>query len=392
MSDLNTKVFRETKKAWKDDGVRVILNCGGTRSGKTYSILMLLALIAHGASLDGHPVIISVVTQTFPQLRTGAMRDFERIVPALLPSGSYEENKSNHSWKIRDSLIEFFSADQYEKVLGAQRDYLFINECNRLGYEVVRQLMVRTSMKVFLDYNPVTSFWVNDHILTRNDYTLIHSTYENNKKHLSPAQIAEIESHKKDRNWWRVYGEGLEGRMEGLVFPDWDIVPEFPEGCRVRYGIDFGFNDPTAIVRAGVIGDDLYLDELCYEVGLISADISSRLAYHGVQKRADRIIGDSAAAVQIETLHRDGWNIHPCKKGPGSIMAGISTMKRYKIHLTATSQNLQREFLNYTWEKDKDEKAVDMPIDSFNHAIDACRYATGDLVTRTGSYSLGFVK
>ena len=381
-----SEVYKWTQAAFLDDKVNIIVNRGGTRSGKTFSTLQLIAYIA---SQSSRPLLISVVTQTFPQLRQGAMRDFDRILPGMnIP---HDVNKTAHIYKIGKSAVEFFSADQYTKVLGAQRDILFINECNRLGYEVVRQLFVRTGGKKFLDYNPVSDFWVNSEVLTRPDAKLINSTFLNNP-FLSASQVAEIKSHEKDANWWRVYGLGLEGRLEGLVFPTWDTVTEFPEGCRVRYGLDFGFNDPTALVRVGIIGDDLYLDELVYEQGLISSDISKKMAYHGIQRRADRIIGDSAAAEQIETLHRDGWNIHPAKKGSGSIMGGISTMKRYNIHLTARSSNLQREFLNYTWEKDKNDKAVDIPIDCFNHAIDAARYATCDLVTKSGGYNLSIVR
>lgn len=305
---------------------------------------------------------------------------------------AYAENKSDHSFRIERSMVEFFSADQYEKVLGAQRDILFVNECNRLGYEVVRQLMVRTAIKVFLDYNPVSAFWINDHILSRPDHKLIHSTYEDNRENLSAAQIAEIESHRKDENWWRVYGLGLEGRLEGLVFPDWTLVDEMPEGCKVRYGLDFGFNDPTALVKIGVLGGDLYLDEQIYQRGMITAEIGAKMAKLGIVKRQDKIIGDSAAAEQIESLYREGWNIHPSKKGAGSIVGGIDTIKRYNIKVTKRSTNLQNELLNYTWEKDKNDNLLNRPIDAFCHLLDASRYAIQDLTSNTGSYNIGFVR
>lgn len=385
MADLTGRVFRESLLAWESDA-GVIVNVGGTRSGKTYSVLQLLALIANKSQA---PLLVSIVTQTFPQLRQGAMRDFEKVLSEL--PITFHENRSTHTWEIGRSKIEFFSADQYEKVLGAQRDILFVNEANRLNYEVVRQLMVRTSGKKFFDYNPVSAFWMNEEILTRPDTVQIHSTYKDNR-HLSPSQVAEIESHRKDENWWRVYGLGLEGRLEGLVFPDWDTVSEMPPGCRVRYGMDFGYNDPTTLVKVGVLGSDLYLEELLYAPGLITSDVSRKMELFGLQKRTDRIIGDSAAAEQIETLYRLGWNIHPAKKGKGSISAGISQMKEYSIHIVASSQNLQREFLNYTWEKDKNDNSLDVPIDAFNHSIDACRYALGDMSGGTGTYSIGFAR
>lgn len=380
---MTGRVFRETLAAWESEA-NIVVNVGGTRSGKTYSVLQLLALIANRSA---DPLLISVVTQTFPQLRQGAMRDFERVLAELpIP---FTENRSTHTWNIGRSKVEFFSADQYEKVLGAQRDILFVNEANRLGYEVVRQLMVRTGGKKFFDYNPVSAFWMNEHILTRNDVAQIHSTYLDNA-HLSPSQIAEIESHRRDENWWRVYGLGLEGRLEGLVFPNWEGVDAMPEGCKVRYGLDFGFNDPTALVKVGVLGEDLYLDEYLYQRGLITAEIGAKMANLGIKRRADKIIGDSAAAEQVETLYRDGWNIHPSKKGAGSIVAGIDLMKRYNIKVTKRSTNLQSELYNYTWEKDKNDKLLNQPIDAFCHLIDAARYALQDLTTNTGGYSLGF--
>lgn len=382
-ADLTGRVFRETLAAWEGEA-NIVVNVGGTRSGKTYSVLQLLALIANRSA---EPLLISVVTQTFPQLRQGAMRDFERVLAELpIP---FSENRSTHTWNIGRSKVEFFSADQYEKVLGAQRDILFINEANRLGYEVVRQLMVRTGGKKFFDYNPVSAFWMNEHILTRNDVAQIHSTYLDNA-HLSPSQIAEIESHRRDENWWRVYGLGLEGRLEGLVFPNWEGVDAMPPGCKVRYGLDFGFNDPTALIKIGVLGDDLYLEELIYQRGMISADIGARMAALGIQRRADKILGDSAAAEQIETLYRDGWNIHPSRKGAGSIVGGIDQMKRYNIKVVQSSSNLITELYNYTWEKDKNDNLLNRPIDGFCHLIDAARYALADITANNGGYSLGW--
>lgn len=379
----NRKVFNATAEAYKEKGIRYIVNRGGTRSGKTYSILQLLVFIMLKSK---KPLTISVITATFPQLRIGALRDFQNIVKDY----PHSENKTEHSFKLGNSLIEFLSMDD-SKALGGQRDILFINECNRLNYEVVRQLTVRTAKKVFLDFNPVCHFWANERIFVRNDVVVIDSTYKDNE-YLPEAQVAEIESHKNDTNWWRVYGLGLEGRIEGLVFPDWDMVESIPEGCRVRYGMDFGFNDPTTIIRVGVKEKDLYLDEECYQRGLICSDISARLEQGGVKKRADRIIADSAGAEQIETLYRMGWNIHSCKKGKDSVVSGLKKMKEYKIHITKRSVNLQNEMLNYMWEKDKNDNKLDVPIDAFNHAIDASRYALQDLEGNSGTYNIGFAR
>ena len=381
MTWQTSRVFKESLIAYNDSKVSVIINRGGTRSGKTFSVLQVLALIAlHSPK----PLVISVVTQTFPQLRQGAMRDFSKIIEGI----SYKENKSAHTFQIGNSLIEFFSADQYTKVLGAQRDILFINECNRLGYEVVRQLFVRTAGKKFLDYNPVSDFWINKEVMPRKDIAVINSTYKDNP-FLSAEQVAEIESHKHNENWWRVYGLGLEGRLEGLVFSDFELVDDIPQG-KQRVGIDFGFNDATAIVRVTIVGDTLYLDELAYLRGAISSDISVVMSNAGLTKRVDRIIGDSAAREQIETLYRDGWNIHSCVKGAGSVIGGIDKMKRYKIRVTKRSTNIINELYNYMWAKDKNDNLLNIPIDEFNHTIDAARYAVADLLENSGEYTLGY--
>lgn len=383
-----TTVFRQTIAAYNDPRYRVIVNCGGTRSGKTYSVLQLLAHICNGSQ---RALICSVVTQTFPQLRTGAMRDFVKILES--EGIAYAENKSDHSFRIERSMVEFFSADQYEKVLGAQRDILFVNECNRLGYEVVRQLMVRTSIKVFLDYNPVSAFWINDHILSRPDHKLIHSTYEDNRENLSAAQIAEIESHRKDENWWRVYGEGKEGRLEGLVYPSWDYVDAMPRECKTRYGLDFGYNDPMALVKIGVLGQDLYVQSLVYKRGITVDDLEPLMEDIGLERRKDRIVYDVAGKLEGKMLERRGWYMIECEKGKGSIIAGITRVKKYNLHIVKDGgEVVEHELLNYMWEKDRNDKSLDVPIDDFNHALDAVRYALQDLETRSGGYSIAFAR
>ena len=380
-----SEVFHKNLDAFQDSKIGCIVNKGGTRSGKTYSILQLLAFVAWNSA---KPLVISVVTQTFPQLRAGAMRDFQRIIGEGM---DYEENKSSHEFKINHSLVEFFSADQYLKVLGGQRDILFINECFRLNYEVARQLMVRTAWKKIFDYNPVANFWMNDKILTREDACLITSTYKDNE-FLSKEQIAEIESHQKDENWWRVYGLGQEGRSEGLVYPTWDIVSDFPKECKVRFGIDFGYNDPSVLVKVGIQGENLYLQELIYKRGIVTDDMDVLMEQCGLHRRGEKIIYDSAAKEQGETLFRRGWNMHPSVKGKGSILAGISRVKKYNIHIVSPSENLQTELLNYTWEKDKNDNTMDVPIDAFNHLLDSVRYALQDLEGSGGSYTLGFAR
>lgn len=380
MAWRTSRIFKENLLAYQDDSVNIIVNKGGARSTKTFSILQLLYLIALHSK---KPLTISVVTQTFPQLRQGAIRDFEKLTQEL----HLKTNLTTKTYYINNSFIEFFPAEQYQKVLGAQRDILFINECNRLNYEVVRQLLIRTSGKKFLDYNPVADFWINTEILPREDCKLITSTYLDNP-FLSSSQIQEIEKNKHNANWWRVYGLGLDGKREGLVFPNFELVDTIPDGGKVRYGMDFGFNDPTTLIKVVVIEDSLYIDELVYRSGMVSADIIKALEANELQRRKDKIIADSAGVEQIQTLYRDGWNIHSAVKGANSITEGINRINKFKIKITKRSVNVEKEFLNYMWQKDRNEQLLDIPSDDFNHAIDAIRYALKDIENNTGTYNI----
>lgn len=367
------RVFFESAKALKSDDVSIIVNCGGTRSGKTYGILQLLYLTA--CTDKNKNKVISIVSESLPHLKRGCIRDFERIMEDF--GGVAERNKTNNTYAFGSNIVEFFSADNAGKVHGSQRDILFVNECNRLPFETVRQLMIRTGGKKFFDYNPVSDFWINDRVLTRNDALLIRSTYKDNA-FLSPEQVAEIESNKDDYNWWRVYGLGLEGRLEGLVFPEFSQVDE-PRGRLLGYGVDFGFsNDQTAVVALWRDADGIILDEIVYATGLITHDLSELLKSNGLRLRQDVLICDSARPESIEELYRYGWNAKPCTKGRDSVIAGINLMKRFKIRATKRSLNLIRELRNYTWECDKEGNATNKPVDKFNHAIDAARYIVSD--------------
>ncbi len=353
---------------------RFVVNKGGTRSGKTYSILQLWYLMV---AADTGPTINSVVSETLPHLKRGAIRDFQQILSA-------ENLWSDHHWNKTDSIytfphnsavIEFFGAESPDKVHGPSRDRLFLNEAQNIAYDVARHLFVRTRGQVFIDYNPTGEFWVDQHVIGSGRERLIHSTYLDNR-FLSAEQVAEIESNRRDENWWRVYGLGETGRLEGVIY-DFRQVDAIPvEITNFLYGLDFGFtNDPNAIVRIALQGDDLWLDEVCYQKGLLNSDIAAILAGADVRKRSDDIYADSADPKSIEELYRYGYNVKPAPKGPDSILAGIHCVKRFNLHVTARSVNLIRELRNYKWDTDKHGVALNKPVDVWNHALDAVRYA-----------------
>lgn len=310
-----------------------------------------------------------------PHLKRGALRDFITILQA---NGLYkrdDHNKSNSYFKVGKSLIEFFSADNDAKLRGARRDVLYINECNNVTYEAYTQLEVRTRKKVLLDFNPVSSFWVHEKVLPLDGTKFIKSTYKDNQ-FLDASIIRSIEQRAKiDPNWWRVYGLGEIGTLEGTIFKNFDTVDEFPTECKwIAYGQDFGFtNDPSALIKVALKSGEIYLHEMIYDTGLTNQDLALKYGELGIGPH-EQIICDSAEPKSIVEIKRMGYNAKATSKGKDSINNGIDILKRYKINVTKTSLNLIKELRNYQWQKDKDGNYINKPIDNYNHAIDAVRY------------------
>tara|TARA_R110000803_G_scaffold13153_4_gene37164 strand:+ start:1122 stop:2153 length:1032 start_codon:yes stop_codon:yes gene_type:complete len=324
--------------------------------------------------------VFTIVRKSLPSLKMTAMRDFIEI---LTNAGLYSEknhNKSEHIYRLNGNIIEFVSLDQPQKKRGARRNYLFCNEANELTWEDFFQLLVRTTEKIYLDYNPSDDFhWIYDKLLTRDDVTFIKSTYVDNP-FLDHSIVSEIERLKDtDEDYWRIYGLGERGQSKATIFTFQEGGIE--EGCTLlAYGMDFGFtNDPTSIVAVYSKDHSLYIKELLYETNLTNRDISEKMKALGIDRRAE-IFADSAEPKSIEELYRMGWNVKPTKKGADSINAGIDVLKRYK--LLCEGHNLVKEMRNYKWIEDKNGKLLNKPIDAFNHAIDAMRYATFNKLTR----------
>lgn len=367
-----TYVYKQNLLAWLV-GCRVIANKGGTRSGKTYSLMSLFVTVAVTSRKQR---IIDIVSESLPHLKRGALNDIADILEheKLIEGIDYEENKSDHTFTFRTgTVIRFFSADNWGKVKGSKRDVLFINECNRIPYEVYRQLAVRTTERIFLDWNPDAEFWYEiKGIQTREGTSEIHSTYKNNP-FLSEAQIAEIESNKDDVEWWKVYGLGQTGRPQGVVYTRWQQVPEVPQhAILIGRGLDFGFtNDPTAIVDVYRLDGKLWLDERCYRKGMTNDVIAGCL--RGLNGDT---IADSAEQKSIVEIRNYGIRrIEPAQKGSDSVRAGIQVLQRYELMVTQRSLNLIYELRNYKWKEDKiTGELLKEPIDKFNHALDAVRY------------------
>ena len=350
---------------------RYVIHQGGTGSGKTYAILQYL--LSYAELNQGS--LISVVSETLPHLKRGAIRDMKRIIHEIYEGAEIIENKSDHYFKIGASIIEFFSADSAAKLRGARRDILFINECNNVDYESFQQLDVRTRKQTILDFNPVRRFWVHDDLLpllAEKDFTFIKSTYRDNP-YLTDEEKANIERRKGNANWWKVYGEGEVGIAEGLVFNNWEVAPPPPEGGAV-YGIDFGFtHSPTAIVQVNEFNGELYVKELLYKTNMHNDEIFAFASAH-LDLNA-MAIADSAEPKTIDYLFQKGWRgIKAAVKGRDSVEFGINLLLDRKINVTPDSLNLIKELREYMWDTNHKGQFIHSPVKEHDHAIDALRY------------------
>ena len=295
----------------------------------------------------------------------------------------WKEDRWNATDKIytfeTGSRIEFFSADQPEKLRGARRDRLFINECNNITLEAFEELEVRTKEFIYLDWNPTNEFWFYETVLKRTDVEHIILTYKDNEA-LSQDIINSIEQRRERKNWWKVYGLGQLGEVEGKIYKDWDIIDEIPKYARLeRYGLDFGYsNDPTAIVAIYYYDGGYIWDEICYLKGLSNKQIADTLK----NQHQALIIADSAEPKSIDEIKSYGLNIQPAEKGADSIRNGIQLVQEQKISITKRSLNIIKEYRNYLWETDKDGKILNVPEGIFNHSMDAGRYAMSSIIKK----------
>ena len=353
----------------------VVINQGGTSSGKTYSILQVLF-----AKLAAAPnQVCTVVGQDIPNLKAGALRDALDIYTSseTLRGLIAAYNSQDRIFKfVNGSLMEFKSYDGPQDAKSGKRDYLFINEANGIPYPVYDELYLRTRLQTFIDYNPNAEFWVHEFELGQPGRVQFISDHRDNP-FLSDATRAKIEALKqKDPELWRVYARGLTGKIEGLVLRDVFNVEVLPEGAKyIGSGMDFGFtNDPTTCYDVYLSSGELWIDELLYTPGLTNPDIFVALC-NVRPARAFDLVADSAEPKSIEELRRMGLPIEGAQKGPDSIMAGLDTLKRYRLNLLPSCVHLKKELANYKWKVDRlTGKATNTPVDAFNHGIDALRY------------------
>ena len=369
---------------------RIKIIQGGTSASKTFSTLFIL--INKAMFYDN--LEISVVAESIPHLRRGAVRDFLKIMKWGNRYTETSFNKSYLKYEFQNgSFIEFFSADDASKLRGARRDILYINECNNVSFESYNELSIRTKKEIYLDFNPSNEFWVHNELKDEDDADFIILTYKDNEA-LDEGIVQQIEKNRLKaktstywENWWRVYGLGEIGQLQGAVFTNYKLIDKIPEDARlIGLGMDFGYtNDPTSIIEVYKHNETRILNELTYQTGLLNSDIAKILPSNVP------CYADSAEPKSIADIQRYGITIKGVTKGRDSINYGIDVMQRENYLVTSNSTNLIKELRSYCWDTDKTGKRLNKPVDNFNHAIDAVRYhemETLGMNKNYGSYNI----
>lgn len=369
MTIQTTNIYAQVDKAIKN-GYTTVSAQGSSRSSKTYNILIWLIVYC----LSHHKTRLSIVRATLPALKGSVFIDFKEILYKL---NVFDESCLNKSEMIytfpNGSWVEFFSTDSEQKLRGRKRDILYVNEANELKFIEFQQLKMRTTQFTIVDYNPSFS---DDHWLCalNKDSRTYHfiSTYKDNP-FLEQTIIEEIESlQHKNKSLWQVYGLGQQAMIEGLIFEKVTLIDEIPIWAKKRFiGLDFGFtHDPTAIVEVAFLDNKVYIDEICYQTQMLTTDIIEALRPY----RNYKIISESADPRLVKEIKNADYSIVAVTKGQGSVMEGLTKMLEYEICITRRSENIIKEFKNYTYAQNKDGAFLNVPIDAFNHAIDATRY------------------
>jgi phage terminase large subunit len=349
---------------------RIKAACGGTSASKTISILVWL--IDYSQSNKNKKV--DIMSESYPHLEDGAIKDFKSI---MIDRGYWNDdnwNQTKHFYTFETgTVLKFISIDKLGKARGPRRDVLFINEANNIAFDIYEQLEVRTKEHIWLDWNPTNEFWYYTEIKDVVDHDFITLTYLDCISVLDPRIIASIESRKHRKGWWKVYGLGQLGEVEGKIYKNWRIIDEIPHEAKlIRRGLDFGYsNDPTSIVDIYKLNDGYILDEVTFLKGLSNKQISDILL-----NREDTVlvVADSAEPKSIDEIKSYGVNIIGTTKGKDSVVNGIQFVQDQQISITRRSFNIIKEYRNYLWMVDKNGKILNEPEHPFSHSMDAIRY------------------
>ena len=366
--------FKETSATVKIKNLtkKIRAVAGGTSASKTISVLLYLIALSQS---DKEKKLASVISESTPHLKRGAIRDFKNIM-------QYHYYWKEKSWNATDSIytfetgsqLEFFSADQSDKLRGGRRDRAFLNEANNLTLDAFDQIEVRTKDFIFLDWNPTNEFWFYTEVLPkRKDVDFITLTYKDNEA-LSQQIVDSIESRKNRKGWWQVYGLGQLGEVDGKIYKDWKIIDETPHEARlVKRGLDFGYsNDPSALVDIYEYNGGFIFDEQLFRKGLLNKQIANHI--QNLDEPDILITADSAEPKSIDEIKSYGLIVLPSEKGPGSVCKGIDYVQTCRCSITKRSINIIKEYRNYLWQTDKDGRIINKPEHLFSHSMDAIRY------------------
>lgn len=345
---------------------------GGTSASKTISIMKWH--IDFCQQKRQTPTISTIASETYPHLEAGVIRDFKAIMKDRGYWNDDRWNSTKHFYTFETgNILEFLAVDTYGKAHGPRRDTLWLNECQYLSWMIVDQLIIRTRSIVWMDWNPTEEFWFHEELLPHrmNEIDYITLNYLDNEA-LDEQSIREIESHKHDKNWWQVYGLGMDGELQTRIYTGWGFLDEIPPEAKLRVkGLDFGYtNDPTALVDVYELDNAYILDEVLYKPGMTNPEIAKAIG-----EQQPITIADSSEPKSIAEIAQYGVTIIGSKKGKGSISQGIDSVRSKKIYVTKRSLNIIKEYRNYIYIKDDTGKITNEPRDLFNHIMDAIRYA-----------------
>lgn len=364
---IHSGVFTKNYEALIDNNIRFIINMGGTRSSKTYSICQLIIVYC----LNNPGKLVSVVRKSFPSLRATVMRDMIDILTEYKIYNINQHNKTDNIFTFNNgSKIEFFSLDDSQKVRGRKRDLLFMNEANELDFEEFNQLNFRTNDKVIMDFNPSSSEHFIYDMMTKEGSIKIHSTFRDNP-FLDKKIVKEIEALKDtDFDLYQIYNLGLPSKSNHVIYNHQKIFDLAPEPQETIYGLDFGYQHPTALIKCDFFDNEVFVSEVLYESYLTTDELIERMATLNISKR-DTIVADYARPEIIEQIRRAGYNIHNAIK---NVKEGIDAVKSIGLNYHFESKNIAREFRNYKW-KVINDKLQDEPVKMHDDCLDSVRYA-----------------
>lgn len=359
----------------RNSTARIVLLEGGVRSGKTYATAQtFIERLMDPTDPKGEKM--EIVRATLPALKATAMEDFFGIMHDLGIYDPTNHNKTDHIYREGRNSVGFFPVDDEQKLRGRKRDRLWINEANELEYDEFRQLALRTTKQIIMDFNPPEEdHWIVEKVMTRSDIEIIHSDYRCNP-FLSPEIVGEIEMMKDaDPNYWNVFGLGLRPIKGTRIYQHYTLVDDFPANpTETIYSIDFGFNVPTAVLRIGIEERAHTWDELLYKTHLTNPELIEelkRLRDAGLITESMQGYADNAEPARIEEINRAGFNVKPAQK---AVVPGIDYVKGRPLRITKSSVNTIEEAKNYSWKTTKDGKVLDEPVKVKDHAMDAGRY------------------